>query len=53
MGWLERECVLGDSVVNMYAKCGAFAKAEGVLCELRVRGWSSLIAGYAHHGQGK
>ena len=50
LGWLEREYVLGNSVVNMYAKCGALAKAEGVLYELLVRdvvSWSLLIARYA------
>eukprot|EP00250_Pteridium_aquilinum_P019731 c24551_g2_i2 orf=764-1438(+) len=41
---------VGNSLVDMYAKCGALAKAEGVLEELPARNvvsWSALIAGYA------
>eukprot|EP00250_Pteridium_aquilinum_P032310 c45494_g1_i1 orf=3-221(+) len=40
----------------MYAKCGAFRKAEQVLKELPFRNvfsWSALISGYADQGLGE
>ena len=49
LGWLEKDSVLGNYVVSMYAKCGALAKAKGALYELPVRdavSWSLHIAGY-------
>jgi pentatricopeptide repeat protein len=53
-GLMENNTVLGNALVDMYAKCGMLKKAEQVLKELNVRdviSWSSLIAGYAHHGK--
>ncbi|KAI5064467.1 hypothetical protein GOP47_0021137 [Adiantum capillus-veneris] len=55
-GLLQKNVLLGNSLVNMYAKCGALARAEQVLEELPVRNaisWSSLISGYAEHGEGE
>ena len=54
-GLLEKDVVLGNALVDMYAKCGMLIKAQQVLEELPVRNlvsWSALIAGYAQQGQG-
>ncbi|KAH7421346.1 hypothetical protein KP509_13G052000 [Ceratopteris richardii] len=54
-GLLDTDVVLGNTLVDMYIKCGAFAKAERLLRELPIRdvvSWSALIAGYAQVGQG-
>ena len=54
-GLLERNIMLGNALVDMYAKCGMFAKARSVLEELCIRNvvtWNALIAGYVQHGQG-
>ncbi|KAH7315728.1 hypothetical protein KP509_21G062800 [Ceratopteris richardii] len=53
-GHLERDIVLGNALVDMYAKCGALVKARQVLKELPVRNtvsWNALITGYVEHGQ--
>ncbi|KAI5056070.1 hypothetical protein GOP47_0029591 [Adiantum capillus-veneris] len=53
-GWLKTNSVLGNALVDMYAKCGALAKARSVLNELPVRNvvsWNTLIAGHAEHGE--
>ena len=55
-GFLENNVVLGTSLVDMYAKCGALEKAEKVLEELPIRNvvsWSAIIAGYSQQGQGQ
>ena len=54
MGLLERDVVLGNALVDMYAKCGMLEKAHKVLKELPVRdvvSWCTLISGYAQQGQ--
>ena len=43
--WLERDSVLGNSVVNMYVEGGPLAKAEGV-CMSFVLGMLSLEFAY-------
>ena len=48
--------MLGNVLVDMYAKCGILAKAQEVLEELPRRNvacWNALITGYAQQGQGK
>ncbi|KAH7315277.1 hypothetical protein KP509_21G042400 [Ceratopteris richardii] len=53
---LEKSVIIGNSLVDMYARCGALAKAQEVLEELPVRNvisWSTLIAGYTQHGKGE
>ena len=51
-GWLEKDIVIGNTLVNMYAKCGQLDKALNIFDELQVRdvvSWNALIAGYAEH----
>jgi pentatricopeptide repeat protein len=51
---LDDDIVLGNALIDMYAKCGALAKAQEVLEDLPLRNtisWSTLISGYAQHGQ--
>ncbi|KAH7415842.1 hypothetical protein KP509_14G063100 [Ceratopteris richardii] len=53
-GILNDNLTLGNSIVDMYAKCGAFTKARKMLESLPVRdvvSWTSLIGGYIQHGK--
>jgi pentatricopeptide repeat protein len=52
---LMKDAVLGNALVDMYAKCGALEKARLVLERLPFRNvvtWNTVIAGYAQQGQG-
>jgi pentatricopeptide repeat protein len=52
---LKRDVMLGNALVDMYAKCGMLARAEQTLDELPIRNavsWSAVIMGYAQQGQG-
>jgi pentatricopeptide repeat protein len=54
-GLLERNMLLGNALVDMYAKCGKLDKAQRALEELPIRtvvAWSSLLAGYARQSDG-
>ena len=54
-GLLENNIALGNSLVDMYAKCGMLAKAQEVFEDLPNRNvvtWSALIAGYTRHNLG-
>ncbi|KAH7292623.1 hypothetical protein KP509_29G078100 [Ceratopteris richardii] len=51
---LPNHPALGNSLVDMYAKCGHLITAEQVFKGLPVPGtiaWSALISGYVQHGQ--
>ena len=53
-GLLKNNIVLGNALLDMYAKCGMLAKAQEVIEELPLRNvvsWSALIAGYAQQEQ--
>ncbi|KAH7316232.1 hypothetical protein KP509_21G084300 [Ceratopteris richardii] len=55
-GLLDKHVMLGNTLIDMYAKCGFLAKAHAVLNELHVRdvvSWSTMIAGYVDHGKGE
>ncbi|KAI5056942.1 hypothetical protein GOP47_0028760 [Adiantum capillus-veneris] len=55
-GLLQNDSVLGTALVDMYAKCGALAKAQEAFNELRQRdvvAWNALIAGYCQMGHGE
>lgn len=55
-GLLESDLVLGNALVDMYAKCGVVSKAQEVFDLLSVRDvvtWTALIAGYAQHEHGE
>ncbi|MCO5605979.1 hypothetical protein L7F22_060165 [Adiantum nelumboides] len=48
--------MLGNDLIDMYAKCGLLQKEQKVLHQLpiwNVVSWSTLIAGYAQQGQGQ
>lgn len=50
---LEREGFVGNSLVDMYAKCGSVAGAQDVFDELLARdivSWNALIGGYVDCG---
>ena len=54
-GLLEKHIMLGNALVDMYAKCGMLAKTTQVLEEIPIRdviSWSALIAGYGHQRRG-
>ena len=53
-GLLRGNVILGYALVDMYAKCGALKKAQGVFDELPVRdvvAWNGLLSGYAQLGE--
>ncbi|KAI5074072.1 hypothetical protein GOP47_0012085 [Adiantum capillus-veneris] len=55
-GLLDKSTPLGNTLISMYAKCGALAKAIEVLDEMSVHdvvSWNALIAGYAQQSQGE
>ncbi|KAI5077994.1 hypothetical protein GOP47_0007818 [Adiantum capillus-veneris] len=55
-GLLEHNIELGNTLVDMYAKCDALPQAHAVLKDLSTRdviSWTALIAGYTQKGQGQ
>ena len=53
---LHTDVVIGNALVDMYAKCGALMKAREVFDELRVKNvvtWTALIMGYVQYGHSK
>ncbi|KAI5072970.1 hypothetical protein GOP47_0013076 [Adiantum capillus-veneris] len=52
-GLIERDSKIGNTIVDMYAKCGMLSKAQESFNRLRapkVLSWNALIAGYYKHG---
>eukprot|EP00250_Pteridium_aquilinum_P021939 c25267_g2_i1 orf=313-984(+) len=52
----EKNIFIGSTLVHMYARCGALAKARQVFEELPIQSvfsWTALITGYAQHGLGQ
>ncbi|KAJ7518207.1 hypothetical protein O6H91_21G059000 [Diphasiastrum complanatum] len=52
----EADVTVGNSLVDMYAKCGCLEDASRVFNNMHkqnVVSWTSIIAGYAHQGLGK
>ena len=55
MGFLEKNVVIGNALIDMYAKCGVLGKALEIFKELPVHdviSWNALIGGYAQHDLG-
>ena len=53
---LEKEVLLGSSLVDIYAKCGLVGEAEDIFSKLPVRNlltWNVLISGWCEHGHGE
>ncbi|KAM1045770.1 hypothetical protein FF1_036676 [Malus domestica] len=47
---------VGNSLVNMYAKCGSIEDEDRAFTEVPERGivsWSAMIGGLAQHGHGR
>ncbi|KAJ7565312.1 hypothetical protein O6H91_02G056300 [Diphasiastrum complanatum] len=52
----QLDVVIGNTLVDMYAKCGCLEHARWVFNKTRERdvvSWNAMIAGYAHLGLGK
>ncbi|KAI5067725.1 hypothetical protein GOP47_0018253 [Adiantum capillus-veneris] len=55
-GFLEKNVYVGNTLVSVYAKCGALEKAKEVFDELPFKNeasWNALIAGHAQNGHGE
>ena len=55
-GLIEKNVLVGTSLVDMYAKCGKLAKAQEMLDEILIRdviSWNVIITGYVQHGYGE
>ena len=53
-GWLHKDIRIGNSLVGLYAKCGAILKAQEVFDELPCKdviSWNALITGYSQQGK--
>ncbi|KAH7288105.1 hypothetical protein KP509_31G012200 [Ceratopteris richardii] len=54
--WLQDNNMLGNALMDMYAKCGDLVKAVQVFQEvplLNLVSWNTLITGYVEQGQGE
>ena len=52
-GSFEKDYLVGNALIDMYAKCGALFEAESVFNKIQDRNvgsWGVLIAGYVEHG---
>lgn len=52
----SKTCVVGNSLIDMYAKCGAIDEARLVFDKLSMRDevtWNTMISGYSMHGLGR
>ncbi|XP_012489585.1 pentatricopeptide repeat-containing protein At5g39680 [Gossypium raimondii] len=48
--------IVGNALINMYAKCGDIEAASKVFLDMMYRDcitWNAMICGYSHHGLGK
>lgn len=53
LGLLEGDQVIGNMLVDLYAKCNLLSEAQKVFDTLSIRdsvSWNALIAGYGEHG---
>ncbi|KAH7279031.1 hypothetical protein KP509_37G002100 [Ceratopteris richardii] len=54
--YLDKDIVLVNSLLDMYAKCGELDKAKKVFDGIDLPNavsWNAIIAGYVHNGEGK
>ena len=53
-GLVKEDPVVGNALIDMYAKCGTLAKAHKLFQTLPLRNtvsWNTLITGYVEHGR--
>eukprot|EP01018_Ginkgo_biloba_P011676 Gb_36231 [translate_table: standard] len=56
IGYSESDVVLGNTLIDMYAKCGSVECARKVfnkMPKLDIVSWTAMIVGYGQHGNGK
>ncbi|KAH7365213.1 hypothetical protein KP509_18G014200 [Ceratopteris richardii] len=54
-GLLEKDLVLGNTLIDMYTKCGLLSRAQQVFNSLPVKdviSWNVLLSGYSQLGKG-
>jgi pentatricopeptide repeat protein len=52
-GWLERDPVVGNALIDAYTKCGSLSTAQRVFDRLPIKdevSWNALLMGYVNHG---
>ncbi|KAH7424107.1 hypothetical protein KP509_12G090300 [Ceratopteris richardii] len=55
-GWIEKDDIVGNAVIDMYAKCGYLSEAEHMFDNLLTKStvsWNALISGYVTHFHGE
>jgi pentatricopeptide repeat protein len=55
-GFLECNSLIGNALVDMYAKCGLLSEAGEVFDKLRIKDvacWNAIISGQAYYGHGE
>ncbi|KAK8587796.1 hypothetical protein V6N13_086769 [Hibiscus sabdariffa] len=55
LGFMDH-VIVGNALINMYAKCGNIGAASEVFSDMIYRdciSWNVMICGYSHHGLGK
>lgn len=53
---LKHHLLIGNTLLDMYAKCGSLTEAQEVFDKLPAHdivSWTALLAGYAEHGRGE
>ncbi|CAM6062806.1 unnamed protein product [Sphagnum tenellum] len=53
--WMDSVVFVGNSLVDMYAKCGSMEDAKRVFNEMPLRdvvSWNTILGGFAMHGHG-
>ncbi|XP_024532440.1 pentatricopeptide repeat-containing protein At2g13600-like isoform X1 [Selaginella moellendorffii] len=56
LGGMDTDIFVGNTLVNLYAKCGSMVEARRIFDRIKfhnVVSWTSLLMGYAENGEGE